>query len=99
MRIKKKIFGVPIVRFIPDRALYFRGDWLQKLGAEKPKNADEFLALMTRFTKEDPAGARQADSFGLGGWAGGGGGLWYAFPFFTMMFRAPHTWRANPTAP
>lgn len=96
VRIKKKIFGVPIVRFIPDRALYFRGDWLQKLGGEKPKNADEFLALMTRFTKEDPAGHGKPDSFGLGGWAGGGGGLWYAFPFFTMMFRAPHTWRANP---
>ena len=92
VRIKKKIFGVPIVRFIPDRALYFRDDWLQKFGGQKPKNADEFLALLTRFTREDPAGHGKPDSFGLGGWTG----LWYSFPFFTMMFRAPHTWRTNP---
>ncbi|MBV8716861.1 MAG: extracellular solute-binding protein [Chloroflexi bacterium] len=91
VRIKKKIYGVPIVRFIPDRALYFHDDWLQKFGGVKPKNADEFLNLMVRFTKEDPAGHGQADSFGLGGWSG----LWYAHPFFTMMFRVPHQWRQN----
>ena len=96
VRIKKKIYGVPIPRFIPDRALYFHEDWLQKLGAQKPKNADEFLNLMVRFTKEDPAGHGKADQFGLGGYGSASGGLWYAFPFFTMMFRAPHTWRANP---
>src|SRR5579859_4197909 len=96
VRIKKRIYGVPIVRFIPDRALYFRADWLQKLGAQKPKNADELLALLTRFTKEDPGGHGKQDSYGLGGWGVAGGGLWYSFPFFTMMFRAPHTWRANP---
>jgi putative aldouronate transport system substrate-binding protein len=96
VRIKKKIFGVPIVRFIPDRALYFRADWMQKLGAQKPRNADDFLALLTRFTKEDPDGHGKQDTYGLGGYGTAGGGLWYAFPFFTMMFRAPHTWRANP---
>ncbi|MBV9602935.1 MAG: extracellular solute-binding protein, partial [Chloroflexi bacterium] len=91
VRVKKKIYGVPIVRFIPDRALYFHDDWLQTFGGVKPKNADEFLNLMVRFTKEDPAGHGKPDSFGLGGW----GGLWYAFPFFTMMFRVPHQWRLN----
>jgi putative aldouronate transport system substrate-binding protein len=96
VKIKKKIYGVPIVRFIPDRAMIFRGDWLDKFGGQKPKNADEFLALMTRFTKEDPAGHGKSDSFGVGGWAGGGGGLWYSHPFFLNMFRAPHTWQQNP---
>lgn len=95
VRIKKKIYGVPIVRFIPDRALYFHEDWLNKLGATKPKNADEFANLMVRFTKEDPGGHGKADSFGLGGYAAGGGGLWYSYPFFTMMFRVPHQWRLN----
>jgi putative aldouronate transport system substrate-binding protein len=96
VKIKKKIYGVPIVRFIPDRAMIFRGDWLDKFGGQKPKNADEFLALMVRFTKEDPAGHGKPDSFGLGGWASGGGGLWYSHPFFFNMFRVPHTWRQNP---
>jgi putative aldouronate transport system substrate-binding protein len=96
VRIKKKIYGVPIVRFIPDRALYFRGDWLQKLGAEKPKNADEFLALMTRFTKEDPAGHGKPDSTGPG-LGGGGGGLWYASRFSDDI-GPPHL-AGNPTGP
>ena len=92
VRIKKKIYGVPIVRFIPDRAMIFRGDWADKLGGARPKNADEFLNWMVRFTKENPAGSGSANTFGLGGWTG----LWFAFPFFTMMFRAPHMWRQNP---
>src|ERR671939_613581 len=92
VRIKKKIYGVPIVRFIPDRAMIFRGDWADKLGGARPKNADEFLNWMTRFTKENPAGSGSAGTYGLGGWTG----LWFAYPFFTMMFRAPHTWRQNP---
>ena len=72
--------------------MIFRGDWAQKLGGAQPKNADDFLNWMVRFTKENPAGNGSANTFGLGGWTG----LWFAFPFFTMMFRAPHTWRQNP---
>lgn len=91
VRIKKKIYGVPIVRFIPDRAMIFRGDWAQKLGNPQPKNADEFLDLMVKFTKGDPDGNGKADTFGLGGWTG----LWFSHPFFLNMFRVPHTWRQN----
>jgi putative aldouronate transport system substrate-binding protein len=77
--------------------MYFRDDWVQKMGGSKPKDADELLAWLVRFTKEDPDGnGKTGDTYGLGGWGGGGGGLWYSFPFFTMMFRAPHTWRLNP---
>jgi putative aldouronate transport system substrate-binding protein len=97
VKIKKKIYGVPIVRFIPDRAMYFRDDWVQKLGGARPKNADEFFNWIVRFSKEDPDGnGKPGDTYGLGGWGGGGTGLWYAYPFFTMMFRAPHQWRRNP---
>jgi len=92
VRIKKKIYGVPIVRFIPDRAMLFRGDWAQKLGNPQPKNADEFLDLMVKFTKADPDGNGKPDTFGLGGWTG----LWFSHPFFLNMFRVPHTWRQNP---
>src|ERR671938_719609 len=77
VRIKKKIYGVPIVRFIPDRAMIFRGDWADKLGGPPPTNADDFLNWMVRFTKENPAGSGSANPLCLGGWAG----LWVAFPF------------------
>ncbi len=91
VKIKKKIYGVPIVRFIPDRAMIFRGDWATKLGIPQPKNADEFLTLMTAMTKNDPDGNGKPDSYGLGGWTG----LWYSHPFFLNMFRVPHMWRQN----
>ncbi|MBV9545640.1 MAG: extracellular solute-binding protein [Chloroflexi bacterium] len=91
VRIKQKIYGVPIVRFIPDRAMIFRGDWIDKLGGSPPTNADELLTWLQRFPKENPGGVA-GGTFALGSWTG----LYYAFPFFTMMFRAPHMWRQNP---
>jgi len=92
VRVKQKIYGVPSVRFIPDRALYFRGDWADKIGGPRPTNADEFAAWIERFTREDLNGDGKADAYGIGGFTG----LWYGFPFFTMMFRVPHQWRKNP---
>lgn len=91
VKIKKKIYGVPIPRFIPDRALIFRGDWAEKMGNPHPKNADDFLDLMTKFTKNDPDGNGKPDTYGLGGWTG----LWFSHPFFLHMFRVPPTWRKN----
>ena len=95
VRIKGKIYGVPIVRFIPDRAMIFRGDWVQQAALAPPKNADEFLTWVQQVAKVGAGGGGGSNTFALGGWGGGGGGLWYSFPFFTMMFRAPHTWRQN----
>ena len=82
---------MPSVRFIPDRAMIFRDDWLQKMGGSRAEECRRIAGLVARFTKEDPDGHGKAgDTYGLGGWAGGGGGLWYSFPFFTIC-SAYHT--------
>lgn len=44
-----------------------RQDWLDKLGLEYPKTTDEFLAVMTAFTEQDPDGNGQADTYGWSG--------------------------------
>ncbi|MBQ1403123.1 MAG: extracellular solute-binding protein, partial [Oscillospiraceae bacterium] len=44
---------------MPYKTLIYRGDWLDKLGIEQadlPKTVDDFVALMDRFTNEDPDG-------------------------------------------
>ncbi|MBR4501635.1 MAG: extracellular solute-binding protein [Clostridia bacterium] len=52
---------------MPYKTLIYRGDWLDKLGVTEetlPKTVDDFVALMTRFAKEDPDGNGQDDTFG-----------------------------------
>ena len=52
---------------MPYKTLIYRGDWLEKLGVTEetlPKTVDEFVALMERFTKEDPDGDGQDDTYG-----------------------------------
>lgn len=52
---------------MPYKTLIYRGDWLDKLGVTEenlPKTVDDFVALMERFTKEDPDGNGQDDTYG-----------------------------------
>ena len=52
---------------MPYKTLIYRGDWLEKLGVTEdqlPKTVDEFVALMGRFTNEDPDGNNKADTYG-----------------------------------
>ena len=52
---------------MPYKTLIYRGDWLDKLGVAQdqlPKTVDDFVALMTRFAKEDPDGNGKDDTFG-----------------------------------
>ena len=44
-----------------------RQDWLDALGLEQPTTTDEFLAVMTAFTEQDPDGNGQADTYGWSG--------------------------------
>ncbi len=79
---------------MPYKTLIYRGDWLEKLGVTEdqlPKTVDDFVALMTRFAKEDPDGNGQDDTYGMSvtamkalfgayglgeeGFAGGGNGI------------------------
>ncbi len=52
---------------MPYKTMIYRGDWLEKLGVTEdqlPKTVDEFVALMGRFTNEDPDGNNKADTYG-----------------------------------
>lgn len=49
--------GTPLV--------YFRKDWLDKLGLEVPKTLDEFEAVMDAFVNQDPDGNGEKDTFGF----------------------------------
>ncbi|MBE5039328.1 extracellular solute-binding protein [Ructibacterium gallinarum] len=40
---------------------FIRQDWLDKLGLQTPKNAEEFYAVMKAFKEQDPNGNGQAD--------------------------------------
>ena len=53
---------------MPYKTLIYRGDWLEKLGVTEetlPKTVDDFVALMTRFAKEDPDGNGKDDTYGM----------------------------------
>jgi len=58
-----KTYGIPYSA--QANALYIRSDWLQNLGLEAPTNWDEMLEVATAFTKNDPDGDGQADTYGL----------------------------------
>ncbi len=44
-----------------------RTDWLEAVGAEMPKTAEEMLEVCKKFTFEDPDGNGKADTYGLSG--------------------------------
>lgn len=48
------------------RAWFIRQDWLDKLGLKMPQTTDEFYEVARAFTKDDPDGNGQADTYGLG---------------------------------
>ncbi len=61
------IFGMPSVSDALNGApaVYYRKDWMDKLGAQVPTTMDELLALAVRMAKEDPDGNGAADTYGL----------------------------------
>ncbi len=53
---------------MPYKTLIYRGDWLEKLGVAEdalPKTVDDFVALMTRFAKDDPDNNGKDDTYGM----------------------------------
>jgi len=88
--IRGKLYGVPRLSLSLGPALLYRQDWAEELGIPAPKNADDFLALATAMTKNDPDGNGKPDT-----WALGGQGADWSMPFIRGMFRVPNGWRKN----
>ena len=57
-----KLWGLPQV--VQTVGLFVRQSWLDKLGAKVPEDWAEMTELAVRFTKEDPDGNGQDDTFG-----------------------------------
>lgn len=58
------VYGLPVVMDRPD-SIYYRVDWLDKLGLSIPTNADELYEVLRAFAKDDPDGNGKDDTYGL----------------------------------
>jgi putative aldouronate transport system substrate-binding protein len=72
--------------------MYMRQDWADKVGIAQPTNAEEFYNLMVAFTKNDPDGNGQADTYGLGAYAPNTD---WNMAFFNNIFGGANNWRRN----
>ncbi len=88
----KKIVGVPRPRLRAIGLLTFRRDWAARFGNPQPKTTDEFLDLMVAFTRGDPDGNGQNDTWGLGNQ----NTALFALNYSYFMHAAPNEWRKNP---
>lgn len=61
---KGEIYGLPTVLDRPD-SIYYRTDWLEKLGLSVPTTTDELYEVLKAFAKNDPDGNGQDDTYGL----------------------------------
>ncbi len=93
VRINRKIYGAPRPQLAVGQALYFRQDWAEKVGVPRVESAESLFTVLTRFSKNDPDGNGQADTYGL---AGPTPAARFCQTFLLEMFRAPNGWRLNP---
>lgn len=61
---KNEIYGLPTVMDRPD-GIYYRADWLEKLGMQIPTTADELYEVFKAFAQNDPDGNGKNDTYGL----------------------------------
>ena len=62
------IYGIPSVTIARSYySLNIRTDWLEAVGKEIPTTLDEFTEVLRAFTKEDPDGDGQDDTYGFSG--------------------------------
>ncbi|MBE7045283.1 MAG: extracellular solute-binding protein [Ruminococcaceae bacterium] len=60
-----KHYFMPNVGLANSHAIYYRKDWLEKVGLQEPKTIEEFEEMLRRFTEEDPDGNGKDDTYGL----------------------------------
>lgn len=60
-----KNYGVTNPMDAVPMAMFWRKDWLDKLGLEVPETLDEYEEVLTAFVKQDPDGNGKADTAGM----------------------------------
>jgi putative aldouronate transport system substrate-binding protein len=61
-----ELWGMYRTRPAVRNGLYYRKDWADKLGLDKPRNIDELYNMIRAFVKNDPDGNGKDDTYGLG---------------------------------
>lgn len=91
---KGKYYGVPKPLQRNGNVSFYRSDWLKKLNMDGPKSTDDVRKMLQAFTKNDPDGNGQGDTWGLArygsDWAG-----WDDARVANNMFGVPNGWRQN----
>jgi len=91
---KGKYYGVPKPLQRNGNIGFYRSDWTKKLGLDAPKSTDDVRKMLQAFTKNDPDGNGQADSWGLARYGGDWTG-WDDSRVANNMFGVPFSWRVN----
>jgi putative aldouronate transport system substrate-binding protein len=91
---KGKIFGVPRPLQRNGNIAFYRSDWTKKLNVAEPKSTADVRAMLQSFTKNDPDGNGQSDTWGITRYGGGWGG-WDTTSIAFNMFGMPFGWRVN----
>jgi putative aldouronate transport system substrate-binding protein len=87
------IYGVPILRPCMNFTNFVNQNLMDGIGAEQPKNADDYKALLKEFTRP------QSNLYGIAGVAPGYGLQWVGRGDAPLlpMFRAPNNWSVDPS--
>ena len=65
MIYKGKNYGITQPMDQAPMAMFYRKDWLDKLGLQVPETLDDFEKVMTAFVEQDPDGNGQKDTAGM----------------------------------
>jgi putative aldouronate transport system substrate-binding protein len=63
--IDGKVYGIYRARPLGRNGVFFREDWLKKLGLKEPKTIDDFYNVLKAFTYNDPDGDGKNDTYGM----------------------------------
>ncbi len=91
---KGKYYGVPKPLQRNGNIGFYRSDWAKKVAKDAPKSTDDVRAMLQAFTKNDPDGNGQTDTWGLGRYGSDWTG-WDDARVANNMFGVPFNWRVN----
>ena len=95
VRFQGRIYSVPRATGARFSSLpFYRADWVETLGIAPPSNPDSVREMLVAFSKGDPDGNGNADTYGMSRhWFG-----WHVMDnkLAAYMYRAPREWQVNP---
>jgi|GEM_PF-1293578 len=67
LKFNGNYYFLPMISVANNHAVYYRKDWLDKVGMKEPTNIDEFYDMIKAFTQDDPDDNGKNDTVGLAG--------------------------------